>query len=87
MSHRPVVSHDHCQIRSQYRTDEGTSYRVITVEARGEKDPDIYLVINYKNWAAFDGATAKADAIAKQVEGTLEKSNQGADVWGPEVMG
>src|ERR1043166_8923681 len=29
-----------------------TSYRVITVEARGENDPDIYLVINYKNWAA-----------------------------------
>jgi hypothetical protein len=55
-----------------------TSYRVITVEARGENDPDIYLVINYKNWAAFDGATVKADAIAKQVEGTLEKSNQGA---------
>jgi hypothetical protein len=55
-----------------------TSYRVITVEARGENDPDIYLVINYKNWAAFDGATAKADVIAKQVEGTLEKSNQGA---------
>jgi hypothetical protein len=55
-----------------------TSYRVVTVEARGENDPDIYLVINYKNWAAFDGATAKADAIAKQVEGTLEKSNQGA---------
>jgi hypothetical protein len=54
------------------------SYRVVTVEARGENDPDIYLVINYKNWAAFDGATARADTIAKQVEGTLEKSNQGA---------
>jgi hypothetical protein len=55
-----------------------TSYRVITVEARGENDADIYLVINYKNWAAFDGATAKGDAIAKQVEGTLAASNQGA---------
>jgi hypothetical protein len=54
------------------------SYRVVTVEARGENDPDIYLVINYKNWAAFDGATAKADAIAKQVEGSLTTSNQGA---------
>jgi len=54
------------------------SYRVVTVEARGENDPDIYLVINYKNWAAFDGATAKGDAIAKQVEGTLTASNQGA---------
>jgi len=55
-----------------------TSYRVVTVEARGENDPDIYLVINYKNWAAFDGATAKGDAIAKQVQGTLAASNQSA---------
>lgn len=54
------------------------SYRVVTVEARGENDPDIYLVINYKNWAAFDGATAKGDAIAKQVEGTLAASNESA---------
>ena len=55
-----------------------TSYRVVTVEARGENDPDIYLVINYKNWAAFDGATAKADAIAKQVEGSLTKQSESA---------
>src|SRR5437763_4460442 len=55
-----------------------TSYRVVTVESRGENDPDIYLVINYKNWAAFDGSTAKADAIAKQVEGTLEKQSRSA---------
>jgi hypothetical protein len=54
------------------------SYRVVTVEPRGENDADIYLVVNYKNWAAFDGATAKADEIAKQVEGTLAASNQGA---------
>jgi hypothetical protein len=54
------------------------SYRVVTVEPRGENDPDIYLVINYKNWAALDNATAKSDAILKQVEGTLAASNQGA---------
>ena len=54
------------------------SYRVITVEPRSENDPDIYLVINYKNWAALDDSTAKGDAIAKQVEGTLEKQNQAA---------
>ena len=54
------------------------SYRVVTVEPRGENDPDIYLVINYKNWAALDNATAKSDAIAKHVEGTLAASNQGA---------
>ena len=54
------------------------SYRVVTVEARGENDPDIYLVVNYKNWAALDDATAKTDAIFKQVEGSLAASNQGA---------
>src|ERR1700686_4250732 len=53
------------------------SYRVVTVEPRGENDPDIYLVVNYKNWAALDDATAKGDAIAKQVEGSLAASNQG----------
>ena len=53
------------------------SYRVVRVEARGENDANIYLVTNYKNWAAFDGATAKSDAIIKQGEGTLAASDQG----------
>jgi hypothetical protein len=55
-----------------------TGYKVITVEARGENDPDIYLVIYYKNWAALDGATAKADSIINQVVGSLATANQGA---------
>jgi len=54
------------------------SYKVITVEARGENDPDIYLMITYKNFAALDNATAKSDAIAKKVEGSLTAANQGA---------
>jgi hypothetical protein len=54
------------------------SYKVITLEARTENDPDIYLVTTYKNWAALDGATAKGDAVAKQVEGSLAASNQAA---------
>src|SRR3984957_4037141 len=55
-----------------------TGYRVITVEARTENDPVVYLVIYYKNWAALDNSSAKGDAIAKQVEGTLEAQNKGA---------
>jgi hypothetical protein len=53
-------------------------YKVIAVEPRGENDPDIYLVVYYKNWAALDGATAKGDAIAKEVEGSVAAANQGA---------
>ena len=55
-----------------------TGYKVITVEARGENDPDIYLVVYFKNWAALDGATAKGDAIASQVEGSVAAANKGA---------
>jgi hypothetical protein len=35
-------------------------------------------VTYYKDWAALDGATAKADAVTKQVEGSLTASNQAA---------
>ena len=55
-----------------------TGYKVINVEPRGENDPDIYLVVYYKNWAALDNATAKGDEITKQVEGSTAAANQGA---------
>jgi len=54
------------------------SYKVVTVEPRSDNDPDLYLITWYKNWAALDGGLAKGDAIAKQVEGSLNASNQGA---------
>lgn len=54
------------------------SYRIITVEPRDEDDPDIYLVTNYKNWAALDNATAKTDEITKKVQGSLAASNKAA---------
>ena len=47
------------------------SYEVLTVEPRTPTDPDLLLVITYKNWAALDGALAKGDAIAKQIEGSV----------------
>jgi len=55
-----------------------TGYKVITVEPRGENDPDLYLVVYFKNWAALDGATAKGDAIAEEVNGSVTAANKGA---------
>jgi hypothetical protein len=52
------------------------SYQVVSVEPRGPDDPDLLLVVTYKNWAALDGALAKADAISKQVEGSVAAANQ-----------
>jgi hypothetical protein len=54
------------------------SYRVVVVEPRGPQDPDILLVTEYKNWAALDHLGGKIDAINAQVEGSVEKTNQGA---------
>lgn len=52
------------------------SYRVVTVEPRGENDPDLYLVVTYKNWATQDGSTAKNDAISKMTEGSVDAANK-----------
>ena len=52
------------------------SYQVLTVEPRGPDDADVLLVITYKNWAALDGFLAKADAVSKQIEGSVAAANQ-----------
>jgi hypothetical protein len=53
------------------------SYQVLTVEPRTPDDPDLYLVITFKNWAALDGSIAKNDAIAKAVDGSVSAANKG----------
>jgi hypothetical protein len=53
------------------------SYRVLLVEPHTPQDPDIILVTEFKNWAALDHLGGKFDAIATQVEGSVDKSNQG----------
>jgi hypothetical protein len=52
------------------------AYHVYTAEPRGPNDPDIYLVIEFKNWAALDGLGGKLDAVSAQIEGSVEKANQ-----------
>jgi hypothetical protein len=54
------------------------SYEVLQAEARSIDDPDIYLVVTYKNWAALDGLASKSDSIAAQVYGSVVSSNQKA---------
>ncbi len=54
-----------------------TGYKVISLQPRTENDPDLALVVYYKNWAALDGSTAKGDEIAKQIEGSVAAANQG----------
>ena len=53
-----------------------TKYQVLVVESQGPHDPDILLVVEFKNWAALDGLGSKFDAVSAQVEGSVEKANQ-----------
>ena len=53
------------------------SYQVLQIEPRTPDDPDVLLMITYKNWGALDGAIAQGDAIAKQVEGSTTAASQG----------
>ena len=52
------------------------NYEVITVEPRTPDDPDLLLVSRYKNWAALDGASEKADAVTKMIGSTVAESNK-----------
>ena len=52
-------------------------YEVISIEPRTPDDPDVLLVVYYKNWAALDGSIAKSDAIAKAVDGSVAAANKG----------
>ena len=52
------------------------SYHVYVAQPRGPNDPDIYLVTEFKNWAALDGLGGKFDALSTQLEGSVDKANQ-----------
>ena len=53
-----------------------TDYAVYMVDPRGPDDPDVYLVVSYKNYAALDDGLAKGDALSKQIEGSVQAANQ-----------
>jgi hypothetical protein len=53
-----------------------TKYRVLVVEAHSPNDPDIYLVTEFKNWAALDNLGSKLDGVSTKVEGSVEAASK-----------
>jgi hypothetical protein len=45
------------------------NYAVYTTMPRGPDDPNMYLVVTYKNMAAFDGLSDRMDVIQQKVFG------------------
>ena len=52
------------------------SDHILNGAASGRDDFDVMFFTEYKNWAAFDGISAKYDAIASKIVGSEEKQVQ-----------
>jgi hypothetical protein len=52
------------------------SDHVFTGNSMGRDDWDVMFMTEFKNWAAFDGITAKYDAIASKIVGPEDKQVQ-----------
>jgi hypothetical protein len=52
------------------------SSHVLTGNALGRDDWDVLFMDEYKNWAAFDGLSAKFDAIMSKIVGSEDKQVQ-----------
>ena len=54
------------------------AYHVLAVDAPREHEPDVILLIEFKNMAVFDRAVAELDKDTNSVFGSSPKSNQAA---------
>jgi len=69
------------------------SSHILSGNSSGRDDFDLMILEEYKNWAAFDGLTAKYDALMKNVVGhedkqlqVMTKRSEVRDIIGEKVM-
>jgi hypothetical protein len=53
-------------------------YNVYSTSPRGPDDPNVYLVVTYKNMAAFDGLSDRMDGIQQKIVGSPEQRDAAA---------
>jgi len=51
-------------------------YKVLTVADPRDNEPDIYLLVEWKNMAAFDTPLDKQDALTRKMFGTVADANK-----------
>ena len=52
------------------------SYRILRVDAARDHEPDLYLMIEYKNMAVFDQSLKEGETQTSAVFGSLEKAQE-----------
>jgi hypothetical protein len=53
-----------------------TSYSFYTTDPRTPHDPDLYILVTYKNMASLDALMEKSDAVDAKVFGSLKQSDK-----------
>lgn len=53
-------------------------YNVYSTSPRGPDDPNVYLVVTYKNMAALDGLSERMDGIQQKIVGSPEQRDAAA---------
>jgi len=51
-------------------------YKILAVDSPRDHEPDVILMVQYKNMAAFDRPLAEAEATSAKAFGSVVKSNQ-----------
>jgi hypothetical protein len=54
------------------------SYGIYSAAPRRPEDPDLYLVVTYKDMATLDTIDEKSEAIDRKIFGSLKQANEGA---------
>jgi hypothetical protein len=67
----------------QLREDEKKAglivdYAVYSVQPRSPHDPDLYMIVTYKNMAALDGLSDRVEPLMKKVYASRDASNKAA---------
>jgi len=52
------------------------SYKMIPIAFPRDGEPNLMLMVEFKNWAAFDRGTEYFDELAKKLQGGVDKATQ-----------
>ena len=60
----------------QKKDGDVLSYKIIANSWTRDGEPDLMLMVEYKNWAAFDRGNEYFDELAKRLQGGTEQAQQ-----------
>lgn len=63
-------------IEAQMKDGDILSYKLLNVAARRHNESNLVLMVEFKNWATFDRSNEYFEAMAKKIQGSVDKSTE-----------